>query len=102
MAKGQRTCIICGSSYVYCPKCGNGDKAETWRYLYDTELCNNIFNVLSSYTHGHIKKAEAKDKLEALKIPKNMKFKTDIKDQIDEIMAAEPKTKEKQIVKDED
>jgi hypothetical protein len=102
MAKGSRKCIICGSEYTYCPKCGNGDKEETWRYLYDTELCNNIFDGVSSFSHGHIKKEEAKTKLEALKIPKGMKFNTEIKNQIDTIMASEPKAKEKQIVKEED
>lgn len=102
MAKGSRKCIICGSAYTYCPKCGDGNKEETWRYLYDTELCNDIFNVVSSFTHGHIKKAEAKEKLEALKIPKEMKFNAEIKNQIDTIMASEPKVKEKQIVKNDD
>ena len=102
MAKGLRKCIICGSEYTYCPKCGDGNKDETWRYLYDTELCSNIFDVISSFTHGHINKVEAKEKLEALNIPKGMKFNDEIKNQINAIMAPEPKAKEKQIVKEED
>lgn len=102
MSKGLRKCIICGSEYKYCPKCGNGDKNETWRYLYDTELCNNIFNIVSSFSHNHIDKENAKEKLEALDIPKGMKFNAEIKKLINTIMAVEPKVKEKQIVKDED
>ena len=108
MAKGKRTCIICGAKYSYCPNCGDGDKAETWRYLYDSELCNKIFDILSALAHDHIKKDEAKRKLEALNIPKGMKFNESVKEQIDAIMAFESKAKEDkpkkdpQIVKNED
>ncbi len=101
--KGSRKCIICGSDYIYCPRCGKGNKDETWRYLYDTELCNEIFNVLSSFAHNHIKKEEAREKLEALDIPKGMKFTAEIKKQIDIVMAKEPKAKnEPKIVNEED
>ena len=108
MAKGKRTCIVCGKNYTYCPKCGDGDKAETWRYIYDSALCNKIFDVLSAFSFGHIKKEEAKSKLEALNIPKGMKFTDDVKKQIDAILASESKVKEDkpkkdpQIVKNED
>jgi len=104
MAKGQRTCIICGTKYTYCPTCGNGNKNESWRYLYDTILCNKIFDVLSAYAHKHIKKSEAKDQLKSLDIPKGMKFNPEIKKQIDEILVVEPKVKDddkKQIVKED-
>ena len=108
MAKGMRTCIICGTNYTYCPKCGKGDKNETWRYNYDSELCNKIFDILSTFAHGHIKKEEAKGQLEDLGIPKGMKFNSTIKKQLDAIMVSEPKVKEdkfkkdSQIVKNED
>ena len=102
MSKGLRKCIVCGSEYTYCPKCGKGDKNETWRYLYDTELCNKVFDIVSSFSNKHIDKDDAKKKLEALNIPRGMKFNTEIKNQINIIMATEPKVKEKQIVKDED
>ena len=104
MAKGKRTCIICGTTYTYCPTCGNGNKDESWRYLYDTKQCNQIFDILSAYAHKHIKKTEARDQLKSLDIPKGMKFNSEIKKQIDEIMVVEPKIKDednKQIVKED-
>jgi hypothetical protein len=99
MARGQRKCIVCGSDYTYCPRCGNGNAEETWRYLYDTELCNSVFDILSSYSFKHISKDEAREKLEGLDIPKGMKFNAETKKQINAIMA-KPK-KETQIVNED-
>ena len=105
MAKrGTRHCIVCGKEYVYCPNCGGGNKEETWRYLYDTEQCNEIFNVLSRYTNSRIDKNEAEKQLKALKVTKGMKFTTEIENQISEIFKAEKAQKDKedaQIVKED-
>lgn len=102
MAKGIRTCIICGKTYKYCPNCGYGSKDETWRYIYDSEMCNKIFDILSAFENKHIKKDEAKRQLEELNIPKDTEFKADIKKQIDAIMGAENKAKTKPQIVNED
>ena len=104
MAKrGTRKCIICGKEYVYCPNCGNGDKDETWRYLYDAERCMNIFNVLSDYLHERINKEDAKTQLKELKVSKDSVFNDEIQKQINEIMKTEKahKNEEAQIVKED-
>ena len=103
MAKrGTRKCIICGKEYVYCPHCGNGSKEETWRYLYDSELCLNVFNVLSKYQFKHITKEEAKAEIEKLEIPKDVKFTGEVKKQVDEIVKTKKAPKEDaQIVKED-
>lgn len=100
--RGTRTCIICGKEYSYCPHCGNGNKGETWRYLYDTEKCMEIFNVLSRYQFKHVNKDEAKSQLKDLKISKDMVFTDEIQKQINEIMKTEKAPKEDaQIVKED-
>lgn len=104
MAKrGTRHCLICGKQYIYCPNCGGGNKEETWRYLYDSEDCMEVFNILSRYINKHIDKEEAKSQYKALKISKDKKFTAEIQKQVDEIIKVEkaPKNEDAQIVKED-
>jgi len=92
MDRGKRKCLVCGKEYTYCPQCGHGDAAETWRYLYDDEKCKQIFRVVSDYAFKHIDKKTAKGRLEALNL-KGMMFTEDIGKQISEILAYKEKEK---------
>lgn len=100
--RGIRHCIICGKEYKYCPHCGADNKNETWRYLYDSESCMDIFTILSKYTNNHITKEEAKTQLKALKLSRDAKYTAEIQKQIDEIFKVEKAPKEEaQIVKED-
>lgn len=100
--RGARNCIICGKEYRYCPNCGADNKDETWRYLYDSEECMNVFNILSRFKNGHIGKEEAKSQFKALKISRDKKFTAEIQKQIDDILKVEKAPKEEmQIVKED-
>lgn len=94
MERGSRKCLICGKEYVYCPQCHKGDPKETWKYNYDDQKCRKIFEVISSYSFGHINKNTAKGRLTSLDI-KDMHFTDMIQPQIDDIMGT---SKEEDIV----
>ena len=62
--RGERKCVVCGTTYIYCPNCGAGDPKDSYKYLYDTKQCEDVFNICSRYTFGYIKAAEAKKLLD--------------------------------------
>lgn len=68
MAK-QRTCLLCGKQYEYCPHCGKHNPTETWRFLYCSENCNQIDNIISAYKANKISASEAKSRLSILSVP---------------------------------
>jgi len=100
--RGMRSCIICGKEYRYCPNCGADNKDETWRYLYDSEECMNVFNILSNYKNNHIDKEDARDQFEALKVSKDKKFTAEIQKQLDEIVKVKKAPKEEAKIVKED
>lgn len=63
MAKGERVCVVCGKKYVYCPNCKQGNPKETWRFMYDSEQCRDIFKACSDFAFGHINAEAAKKRL---------------------------------------
>lgn len=69
MAK-QRTCLVCGTKYEYCPHCGKHNPKETWRFLFCSENCNKVDNVIASFRSKEISADEAKNKLSALGVSK--------------------------------
>lgn len=67
MAK-EKHCIVSPlHTYTYCPKCDK--QAETWRNLYCSENCRNIYHLLDDYKANKIDANNAKSKLEELNIP---------------------------------
>lgn len=119
MVRGERSCCLCTKIYKYCPDCsGTVKKGETWRMLYCSENCRDIFNVLSQKAFGHIGNEEAAERLSKLDITKRAQFRQDLKDQVNSILSSvkkeetesvpvkeEPKTfqkkRQKKIVNDE-
>ena len=82
----MRKCIICGKEYEYCGTCSDtSNQKETWRNLYCSENCKQIFEVLSAYAFEHIDAQEAQKKLGALDLSKIDSFKDSFKKQIEEI-----------------
>lgn len=62
--RGERECLICGRHYVYCPNCGNGDATETWRNLYCSKSCRQIFDALSKWKNKTMSAIDAKKVLD--------------------------------------
>ena len=53
--KNNRTCIICGKNYTYCPVCNSGDANKpTWHFIFDGQHCHDIYEVCTQYRDGEI------------------------------------------------
>lgn len=68
----ERTCLVCGTKYSYCPNCSEYANLEPWHYLYHDSNCMEIFNICSSFVGNGISADEAKTKLDNMKLPKNL------------------------------
>lgn len=90
-----KTCIVCGKKYSYCPHCRNYNQYETWRTIYCSKDCKDVFHIFDDY---RAKKIDAKNAYE--KISKyNLENLTDlVKDKIDEILTTgKPKKNKKKL-----
>ena len=93
--RGERTCIICGKKYEYCPHCGKGKPQEGWRNLYDSLDCKAIFLICSDFVNKRLSAAEAKQKLEKYDLKDLSTYAEGIRENIKAINAAAPAKKEK-------
>ena len=61
-----RTCLLCGSTYNYCPRC---DETEpTYKLKYCGQNCNDIALVMNKYAFKHLTKDEAAAELAKLNV----------------------------------
>ena len=88
MAK-NRTCLLCGQKYSYCPHCDRDKFTTTWYFVF----CNN--------TSGHTTLAEAKKEISKVKfdindiaIPENRAHIEKIMDYTDGKQVPEVNTKD--------
>ena len=56
-------CAVCGKEYKACPNCYGVESYTPWRQIVDTSEHWKLFILLSDYSNGKIKKAEAKKML---------------------------------------
>ena len=63
--KNNKTCIVCGEKYTFCPTCSDTNNLKMWKNIYHNENCKDIFNTASDYLAGAITKEEAKEKFDA-------------------------------------
>lgn len=80
----NRTCIVCGTAYEYCPHCNQYNSDETWRSVYCSEDCRTIFNVCSKYVANKLSASAAKEELKKITIPNNI-ISDGLKKNIEEI-----------------
>lgn len=67
--KGERICVVCGTHYKYCPSCGQDNPADTWRFIYCSENCRQIFKTVEQVKAGRMSNAQAVNELSKLKLP---------------------------------
>ena len=94
----KRKCIICGKEYEWCGNCSDTiNKNETWRNLYCSENCRNIYNILTMHSLKHTNDQQAGDQLKNVDLSKLESFRDDFKDEIKKIQSkskVEEKSKE--------
>ena len=47
--KNNKTCIVCGEKYTFCPTCSEAKDLEMWRNIYHSENCKKLFHAASGY-----------------------------------------------------
>lgn len=65
-----RKCIICDSSYEYCPKCRQYASMPRWYSNFCCEECKTIYMTASDFAFGHIEAEEAKKKIQKMNVSK--------------------------------
>lgn len=99
MAKqNNRTCIICGKHYSYCPTCGEDSGKPTWYFIFDGENCHDIYDVCTAYRDKEISIADAYTRIKSMDLSDLDNFAESTKAQIKEILAYKPSKEE--IVRD--
>ena len=86
--QNNRTCIICGKKYTYCPVCNSGDTNKpTWYFIFDGQNCHDIYEVCTQYRDGEIDAKVAYEKISKLDISNIKDFYEATRIQIEEIIA---------------
>lgn len=97
---GKRKCIVCRQEYDYCPNCS--DEQPRWRFLFDTQNCNNIWEVFNDYRTGQKDATQAEKALRQLDLSKENDFDPVWKDLLAKIRSeAEPEREEPKRYKHE-
>lgn len=67
MADHIRNCVICGQAYKYCMGCPEQyNTQETWRNIFCSENCRDIYQTYNSLKAGEIDASAARQKMKAL------------------------------------
>ena len=84
--KNNRTCIICGHSYHFCPTCGEDAGKPTWYFIFDGENCHDIYEVCTQYRDKKIDVKKAYELISKLDLSNIEDFVEVTKNQIKEII----------------
>lgn len=86
MPKANRTCHCCGREYYYCPSCPDDRRDPRIYVMWDSELCREIFNVLTEESTKKISTLECKEKLIELGVTQDTVLKESVRKHIDRVM----------------
>ena len=81
----NRTCLLCGTGYEYCPTCAADKKKPSWMSAFDKEDCKIVFETLSAYGMNKISISEARKSIKNIDT-NTMNLKDTQKDVIKEIL----------------
>lgn len=81
----NRTCLLCGTSYKYCPSCREDIRKPSWMSGFDREDCKIMFETLSSYGMKLMSASEAKKIISKIDY-ESMNLNKQKKDTIKEIL----------------
>lgn len=83
MATSNKTCVMCGTKYKYCPSCGASD--PTWKALFHDEVCRKLYYIIQEYNNQRIDQATAAKQLQDIGITSGKGYKPSKK--IDSILS---------------
>lgn len=87
MKKNNRTCIVCGEKYTYCPTCSEYSKLKPWHSIYHNENCKELYTTASDYLANTITKEEASDKFNKCDLSYRSKLHKVIANTINEVLS---------------
>jgi len=86
--RGDRKCILDSKQYNYCPHCNHDNPNETWRYLFCSENCREIYKILEDWTGKKISSDDAKQKLVLHELPSLDQIQPSLRKNIEDINAS--------------
>lgn len=72
--KNNKSCIVCGEKYTFCPTCADTKKLEMWRNIYCSENCKKIFHAASGYYAQTVSIEEVKARFDACDLSRKDKL----------------------------
>ncbi len=98
-SKFDKTCILCGKYYQYCPTCSDYSKYPRWMTNCCSENCHTIFNTIMDYRIGSKTPAECKAILEKCDLSSRDKYEAGMNAFVTAILAENTEeNKEAEIV----
>lgn len=88
-----RTCSVCRTGYLYCPRCQEDADKPNWYFAFCSENCLNIYDTLAAYCDGRISDIEAKERIIKLDLSKKDDFGESYKEVIAKVMKAKTPVK---------
>lgn len=89
--KDNKTCVVCGKKYTFCPSCYKHIKFPDYLAIAHDENCYNLYNIISAYNMKLMTKEKAIEELAKCDISGVDNFPEDIKKTINEINAVTAK-----------
>lgn len=93
-----RECICCSKSYRYCGNCGEFAQYPSWMAEFDSEVCHEVFNVISGYNMGVMTKDDIKKVIDKFNIRDFSVFKDSISSKLNKLFPIEPVEEKSEIV----
>lgn len=93
MIKDNKTCIICGTKYSYCPNCSEFSKYPTWMTLFHDENCKELYFITSGYLAGEISAEKAKERYNKCDLTNRKNFNNNVKRVLSELFDEEKEEK---------
>ena len=92
-----KQCLVCGKKYKYCAHCNKNGVITTWKNIYCSKECREIFNTCSDYEGKLISQEDAYKKLTELNVNPDT-VKKSVKGTVNKIMTYKPKlTKSRKV-----
>ena len=96
MAKKNRTCICCGTTYEYCPTCGGQDRMKpAWYSEFCSEECKELWTAATKFNMNMLSKEEAQEIILDLKLKPHAEYVECVQRDLTNILE-EPKKEQKQ------
>lgn len=92
MGKPNRTCLMCGTAYRYCPQCQEDKYKPSWMDTFCSEDCMMLFKTLNKHTFGQITTSDARDVIAKIQLPDMNSLRESSRHHIDEILAWTPES----------